>query len=195
MPSWGSPVGSSGAPCGEGWRGLPPASMLGAAVATGAAYGLLPVYYRNVDLESRDLTYPLLTHGGIWAAVGAAAGLALGLGLGGRGRWRGAMGGLLGGIAATMVYEPIGALAFPLDKTSEPVSATVLPRLFAHLAVGVLVAAGAALGARGDIPPSAARPLIRVRAATGSCAEEKSPSPASPREAGRRGLHFTGRRQ
>ncbi len=60
---------------------------LGALAAGVAARGLLPVYFRNVDPQLNDLTYPLLTHGGIWAAAGAAAGLAFGLGLGGEGRW------------------------------------------------------------------------------------------------------------
>jgi hypothetical protein len=121
---------------------------LGGAAATGAAHVLLSVYFRNVEPEENTLTLPLLTHGGIWAAIGAAAGLAFGLGLGGRGRWaRGALGGLLGGVAATMVYDLVGALAFPLDKTSHPVSATVATRLFAQLAVAAFVAAGAALSA------------------------------------------------
>jgi hypothetical protein len=125
---------------------------LGAAAAAGAAYGLLPVYFRNIDPQGHALALPLLTHGGIWAATGAAAGLAFGLGLAGRGGWaRGALGGLLGGVAATMVYDLVGALAFPLDKTSQPVSATLISRFFAQLTVAVLVAASAALGA-GDAP-------------------------------------------
>jgi hypothetical protein len=120
---------------------------LGAVAAGGAAHGLLPYYFWNVDPEESNLTIPLLTHGGIWAAAGAAAGLAFGLGRGGRNRWaRGALGGLLGGVVATMAYDLVGALAFPLDKTSQPVSATVVTRLLAQLAVAVLVAAGAALG-------------------------------------------------
>ena len=119
---------------------------LGAAAATGAAYGILPVYYRNVDPQENALGLPMITHGAIWAAAGAAAGLAFGLGLGGRFRWaRCALGGMLGGVAATMVYDLVGAMAFPLDKTSQPVSATVVTRLIAHLAVGILSAAGAAV--------------------------------------------------
>ena len=119
---------------------------LGAIAAGAAALGLLPVYFKNVDPQANDLTYPLLTHGGIWAAAGAAAGLALGLGAGGRGRWaRCAIGGLLGGVFATMVYDLVGAIAFPLDKTSQPVSATVVTRFFAQFAVAVFVAIGAAL--------------------------------------------------
>jgi MFS family permease len=119
---------------------------LGAIAAGAAALGLLPVYFKNVDPQANDLTYPLLTHGGIWAAAGAAAGLAFGLGAGGRGRWaRCAVGGLLGGALATMVYDLVGAIAFPLDKTSQPVSATMVTRLFAQFAVAVFVAGGAAL--------------------------------------------------
>jgi hypothetical protein len=132
---------------------------LGAAAAAGAAHGLLPYYFWNVDPEESNLTVPLLTHGGIWAAAGAAAGLAFGLGRGGRGRWaRGALGGLLGGVVATMIYDLVGALAFPLDKTSQPVSATSVTRLLAQLTVAVLVAAGAAVGA-GD--PARREPTAR----------------------------------
>ncbi len=119
---------------------------LGALTAGASARALLPIYLRNVDPQGNELTYPLLTHGGIWAAAGVAAGLALGLGAGGRGRWmRCALGGLLGGVFAAMFYDLIGAIVFPLDKTSQPVSHTAVTRLFAQLSVAVFVAAGAAL--------------------------------------------------
>jgi hypothetical protein len=120
-------------------------SGLGAIAAGAAAYFLLPMYFKNVDPQANALTYPLLTHGGIWAAAGLAAGLAFGLGAGGRGRWaRCAVGGLLGGVFATMVYDLVGAIVFPLDKTSQPVSATIVTRLFAQFAVAAFVAIGAA---------------------------------------------------
>jgi hypothetical protein len=139
----------------SGWRGLSAGvvgAAFGGAVVAGASYGLLPNYFKNIDPQGSDLILPLITHGGIWAAAGTAAGLAFGLGLGGRGRWaRCALGGLLGGVAATMIYDVVGALAFPLDKTSQPVAATVVARLFAQLAVAVFVAAGATMGA-GDAP-------------------------------------------
>jgi hypothetical protein len=129
--------------------------VLGGAAAALTAHFVLPEYFHRVEPDENALTLPLLTHGAIWAAVGLAAGLALGLGLGGPSRWaRGALGGLLGGVAATMVYDLVGALAFPLDKTSHPVSATVGTRLFAQLAVALFVAIGAALGAD-DAPRSA----------------------------------------
>jgi hypothetical protein len=123
----------------------------GALAAAAAAYLLLPVYFQNVGPQGESLALPLLTHGGIWAAVGAAAGLALAIGLG-RGRWsRAVLGGLLGGIGAALVYDLAGAIAFPLDKTSQPVSATIITRLFAQVTAAMMVAACAFLGAR-DAP-------------------------------------------
>jgi hypothetical protein len=138
--------------------------VLGVIAAGLAAQAVLPVYYRNVDPQGNDLLLPLLTHGTIWAAIGAAAGLAFGLGTGRSGWWaRCAFGGLLGSIAATVVYDLVGALAFPVDKTSEPVSATALTRLVAHVAVAVLTAGGAAVAAtqspttsRANVPNSGA---------------------------------------
>jgi hypothetical protein len=133
--------------------------LLAAIAATLAAHGVLPVYYRNVEPQGNDLLLPLLTHGAIWAAVGAAAGLAFGLGAARSGWWaRCALGGLLGAIAATLVYDLVGALAFPVDKTSEPVSATAGTRLFAQLAVAVFTAGGAALAA----PVSPAKSRVKT---------------------------------
>jgi hypothetical protein len=44
------------------------------------------------------------------------------------------------------VYAVKGALAFPLEETSDPLSATWGTRLFARLAVTTLASAGAAMG-------------------------------------------------
>jgi hypothetical protein len=122
--------------------------LLGALASALTAYVLLGVHFRNADPVDNSLTLALLVHGGIWAGIGAAAGLAFGLGVGDRGRWaRGAFGGLVGGAAAAMAYDVVGALVFPLDKTSQPISATIVTRLLAQLLVAVFVAAGAAVGA------------------------------------------------
>jgi hypothetical protein len=121
--------------------------VLGGLAGALTAYVVLTVHFRNADPVDNSLTLALLVHGGIWCGIGAAAGLAFGLGVGGRGRWaRGAIGGLVGGAAAAMAYDVVGALVFPLDKTSQPVSATVVTRLLAQLLVAVFVAAGAAVG-------------------------------------------------
>ena len=67
------------------------------------------------------LNIPLLTHGGSGRPSGLRPGWRSGLGsAAGAGGRACALGGLLGGVAATMVYEVVGALAFPLDKTSQP---------------------------------------------------------------------------
>jgi hypothetical protein len=122
---------------------------LGAAAAGGAALVLVSIYFRNESPEFDPLVLSLLTHAGIWSAAGAAAGLAFGVGLGGRVRAaRAALGGLLGAVGGTLVYEMVGALAFPLAKTSQPVSETVVTRLLAHLAVAALVAVGTASSAQ-----------------------------------------------
>jgi hypothetical protein len=132
-------------------------AILGGAAGAALARGLLPIYFANYDPDREDLVLAILTQGGIWPAIGAAGGLAFGIGLGGQGRAVSALlGGLLGAAAGLLVYEIVGALVFPLDKTSHPFSATWGTRLFARLAVTILASAGAAAGAldqaKGSIP-------------------------------------------
>ena len=87
----------------------------------GVAWFLLAIYYRIVNRDVDDLILPLLTHGGIWGTVGAVGGLAFGIGRGERRQLLAAiLGGLLGALAATLLYEVIGGLAFPLAKTTQP---------------------------------------------------------------------------
>jgi hypothetical protein len=50
-----------------------------------------------------------------------------------------------------MIYELIGALVFPLDKTSQPVASTPAARIFAQVLLPILAAAAATVGA-GDAP-------------------------------------------
>ncbi len=58
--------------------------VVGALLSFGAAFVLLPVYFRAEDASqadlSRDMTIPLLVHAGCWSAAGLAAGLAYGIG-------------------------------------------------------------------------------------------------------------------
>ncbi|MDR3622228.1 MAG: hypothetical protein P4L85_22955 [Paludisphaera borealis] len=112
-----------------------------AAVAT-------PLFYGWRDSQSTDLLAPLLMHAAIWSAVGAAAGAAFGFGLGDRRRRvETLVGGLAGALAAAIVYEILGALAFPVDHTDLPVSRSSVTRAAAHMLVAVLTAVGAAWGA------------------------------------------------
>jgi hypothetical protein len=121
---------------------------------------LMPIYYRAHDPDRDDLILAILIQGGNWSVIGAAAGAAFGIGLGGRARAiRALLGGLLGATAGVLVYELVGAVAFPLDGTSNPVSATWGTRLFARLAVTIFASGGAAIGAlvpvKGAIEPRA----------------------------------------
>jgi len=127
--------------------------VLGAVAGAGVAWVLLAIYYRNVNRDIDDLILPLLTHGGIWGAVGAVGGLAFGIGRGERGQLPPAiLGGLLGALAATVLYEVVGGLAFPLAKTAEPLSESWAARLLARLLVACCTAAGVGLAARGARP-------------------------------------------
>ena len=180
-----------------GLAGAAAGLMLGAAVATGAAYGLLPVYYRNVDLEGRDLTYPLLTHGGSGRQSGPPPGWHLGLGLGARGRRAGsALGGLLGGIAATMVYEPIGALGVPA-RQDEPAGLRDRPTLASSPISrwGCSSPPVPLCGGRGDIPPSGRPPPDPGPGRDRLLAPKERPRPGLPAGGREAGPRFTGRRQ
>jgi hypothetical protein len=118
--------------------------VLGGGTGVGITRLLLPLYYEN--LKANNLTYSLIVHGGIWAAVGAAAGLAFGVGLGGRSRMiRALLGGAAAAGLATVIYEFAGSLLFPMAMTDRPLSRTWETRLLARLLVAVLVAAGAVL--------------------------------------------------
>jgi hypothetical protein len=123
--------------------------LLGGAAGAGTTLALVPLYHAaraaTPDEEiTNDLALALLTHAGIWVAIGAAGGLALGLGLGGGARIaRAVVGGILGAALATVIYEFGGAVVFPVAETFRPMAATPAPRLLAHLCVALLTAAGA----------------------------------------------------
>jgi hypothetical protein len=115
--------------------------VLGGVLGAVASWALLPVYFHALAVAqealSRDLTLPLLVHGGIWAACGLAGGVAFGIGLGG-GRAvvvKAGFGGLLGAILGAALYELIGASVFPAQKTTSPLSTTWGTRLLARLLV------------------------------------------------------------
>jgi hypothetical protein len=118
------------------------------AAGSGMSFLFLPGYYQRFNPQDEDLILPILMHGGIWSAIGAGGGLAFGIGMGGAARtFRALLGGLLGAVAATLLYEVVGAVLLPLAKTSQPLAATSGARLLAQLLVAVFVAAFAAAGA------------------------------------------------
>jgi hypothetical protein len=126
------------------------AALLGCVVGSIAGVStsllVLPNFFKHHDPQSVDLVSPMLTLGSICSSVGAAGGLAFGIGLGGRDRWvKSLVGGLLGAAVATVVYEVIGAIAFPTDKTELPISHAHATRAMLHVLVAALTAVGAAL--------------------------------------------------
>jgi hypothetical protein len=127
------------------------AAIVGCGVGSIAGLSIsllvLPNFYKAHDPQSHDLLLPLLTLGSICSSVGAAGGLAFGIGIGGRGRWmKSLLGGLVGAALATVVYEIVGAIAFPADKTELPISQTHATRAMLHVLVAALAAVGSALG-------------------------------------------------
>jgi hypothetical protein len=123
--------------------------VLGAAAGAGAALAAVPlsshVRERDPGNMSAEMASSLLVHGLPWAAIGAVGGLAFGIGLGGRAQaGRGLVGGLLGAVAGAFLYEIIGALALPGNKTIEPIAATWGIRLLAQLLAIIPAAAGVA---------------------------------------------------
>jgi hypothetical protein len=122
---------------------------LGAAAGAGTAMAAVPLASRVQERDpgnmSLEMASSLLVHGLPWAAVGAVGGLAFGVGLGGRGpAGRGLLGGLLGAVAGAVLYEVIGALAWPDARTVDPIAASWGVRLLAQLLAVMAAAAGVA---------------------------------------------------
>jgi hypothetical protein len=123
--------------------------VLGAAAGAGTALAAVPlathVHERDPGNMSVEMASSLLVHGLPWAAVGAVGGLAFGIGLGGRAQvGRGLLGGLLGAVAGALLYEVIGALAWPDTKIIDPIAASLGIRLLAQVLAVILAAAGVA---------------------------------------------------
>jgi hypothetical protein len=132
--------------------------VLGGLAGALPAFAVMPWDYRhrNDDPGTLDLSTPLLTHLGLWCALGATAGLAYGLGRGGARPGvlvRGLLGGLIGASVGTVAFELIGAAAFPTDRTTYPIGLTATTRLLARMFVALLAAGGA--GRAGPTPPPA----------------------------------------
>jgi hypothetical protein len=125
--------------------------VAGCAITVGATWGLLPFYFRALersqDAMSHELLLPLLVHSGIWAAAGLAGGVALGIGMGTKWTqlYNAALGGMIGAALGAVVYEVLGAILLPGDRTFEPVSTTWQGRLLARLLVAVSAALMAAV--------------------------------------------------
>jgi hypothetical protein len=137
---------------------------VGAGIGAGAAFLALPIYARHLQLEGGDMLGSLILHACLWTGIGAAGGLALGLGLGGGLRvLQTAIAGALGALCGVLFFEVLGAIAFPLDETGSPTSATARTRLLARLLVTVMAAGAAALAASQSKPQTVSLDLAPER--------------------------------
>lgn len=117
---------------------------LGAILAASIAWVAMSTIEGRRLKRPDDLTLALLLHAACWLPIGAVGGAALGSG--DRGRMiAGASGGILGALLATVLYEVLGAILFPLAGTSQLISTAPTSRLLATLLVPTLAAAAAAL--------------------------------------------------
>jgi hypothetical protein len=120
--------------------------VLGTGMVGGLSFLAVSNFYARYDHHSDDLFLPLLTQTASWSVVGAIGGLAFGLALGETGRWKATLaGGLVGGLAATVVYEVVGAVVFASSHTDLPLSHSTASRVMAQLLIAVFVAVGAGL--------------------------------------------------
>jgi hypothetical protein len=142
-----------------GVLGMVVGMVAGVAAGSGMSFIILPGYSQRFNPQEENLILPILMHGGIWSALGAGGGLAYGIGMGGATRSvRALLGGLLGAVAATLLFEVVGAVFLPLDKTSQPLAATSGARLLAQLSVAVFVAVFAAASAASGLREPAIKP-------------------------------------
>jgi hypothetical protein len=156
--------GSAGGSMRAALRAAIVGSILGGVAGAAATRVMLPIYLMVLNPDTNDLIVGIMIHVAISSAIGVVGGAAFALGLGDQSRAvRAVVGGMLGAVAGVLVYELVGAVAFPLEKTSDPISATWATRLFARLAVTTLASACVAIAvldqAKGDMTSSGSRGL------------------------------------
>ncbi len=130
--------------------------VLGGAAGVVMSMALVPLHDRHYDPDTQDMLLPLAIHAGLWGLGGLAGGLAFGLGLGAKSERlvRAAIGGLIGALFGTVVYELVGAIAFPLANTVGVIAQSGGARLLACAAVAI----GTAIGAAVMLRPARTRP-------------------------------------
>ena len=114
-------------------------AVLGLALGAGVSWASISWFIMTrMDHIDYDLIISLMMHGLIWSLLGASAGLAFAVGLGEP--WlcgRCLTAGFAGAVLGTVAFELIGAVAFPMAETDEPISETWATRLMARLLVTV----------------------------------------------------------
>ena len=125
--------------------------LAGVATGVGSTRLVAPILARNPVLVSENVLAAILFNGIVWSAVGSAGGLAFAIGRGDR---RGMMarslfGAVTGAILGVVLFNFLGAIAFPLARTDRLIPLTTESRFLARMMAGVLVGLGVALAVRG----------------------------------------------
>ncbi len=152
----GLAMGLAGARSVRSWRAALVAAACGAAagalVSIVAASIAVPLYERAEVASAGDLSRSIILHLALWAPMGATAGLAYALAAR-HGRAAPILAATAGAAGGAILYDVVGAIAFPLAETGKPLAAEMIPRLLGFLFVALGVAAGLVLAQRGAPAP------------------------------------------
>ena len=111
------------------------------ALSAAPSFVMMPAFAASADRDpgSLDLTMPLLIHLGLWAPIGAGIGLLFGIlrNRGIAGTIESTLAGAVGATLGTVVFEFLGAIVMPTDKTNEPMPGTERARLAAAMCVSM----------------------------------------------------------
>jgi hypothetical protein len=129
------------------------AAAICALVCAGVAKVMLPLFYRQLAPDPNDVMTPILVHGGIWCAVGAASATAFAIGIKARRDFFYiVVNACVAAFSASFLYHMAAESLVPDARPSEPIAISPLARLLAVVVVTMLVAVGAASGAKVRVP-------------------------------------------
>ena len=120
--------------------------IAGALAGLAGSYVLHLIYFQQMsaseDQLSQDVFFPMLIRSGLYALIGKAAGIAVLFGLGATlsRATKAIPGAIMGGILGAVVFELVGALTFPADRTYQPISESLPSRAFAACCLCLFVA-------------------------------------------------------
>jgi hypothetical protein len=121
----------------------------GGVTGAAAPFFVVRAFHHWQSQGADELIYSMGMHSGTLILPGAVAGLALALGLGHKRRLiHAALGGAIGAVVGAIVYDLIGAFAFPFANTGEPLASTAAARFLELILPALAIAAGAVRGAR-----------------------------------------------
>lgn len=111
------------------------------ALSAAPSFVMMPAFAAAADRDpgSLDLTMPLLIHLGLWGPIGAGIGLLFGTvrNRGVAGTIESTLAGAVGATLGTIMFEFLGAIVMPMDKTIEPMPGSERARLAAAMCISM----------------------------------------------------------